>query len=81
MQKHHAFWEAVSYIALFGCVAGQIIVGYWYLFAQGVYLFCNTAMTIRSFAIQQTTADKVKNIVFTAITLGLIVIRLVQMWG
>lgn len=76
-EKKMMFWEIISYVALAGCVLGQIIVGYLYLVAQFVYLFCNLATTIRSFAIHQTPADKVKNITFTAITIGLIIIRLV----
>lgn len=76
MTKKDIFWEIVGYISLFGCVIGQVIVGYWYIFAQCVYLFCNLSMTFRSFALRQQRADKVKNITFTAITLGLIIIRL-----
>lgn len=75
--KREALWEIVGYIALIGCVLGQIIVGYWYLFAQAIYLVCNIGMTVRCFAIHQNNADKVKNSVFTAITLGLIIIRLI----
>ena len=76
MDRKKIFWEVIGYISLFGCVVGQIVVGYWYLFAQFIYLFCNLCATIRCFAIHQNCADKVKNITFTAITLGLIIIRL-----
>lgn len=76
MEKNHAFWEAVGYIALVGTVAGQIIVGYWYLLAQSIFLICNISYTIRCFAIKQNAADKTKNLVFTGITIGLIILRL-----
>lgn len=76
MTKRTALWEVVGYVALIGCVLGQIIVGYWYMFAQIVYLICNISMTVRCFAIHQQPADKVKNCVFTAITLGLIILRI-----
>lgn len=76
MEKNHAFWEIIGYVALAGTVLGQIVVGYWYLFAQCVFLFCNVSYTIRCFAIKQNNVDKVKNITFTAITIGLIIIRL-----
>lgn len=69
-------WEIVGYIALLGLVIGQIIVGYWYLVAQTLFLICNLATTIRCFAIHQPPADKVKNCVFTAISVGLIILRL-----
>ena len=75
--KQKAFWEIVGYVGLAGTVLGQIIVGYWYLFAQGIFLVCNLGYTIRCFAIHQNTADKVKNITFTAITMGLIIIRII----
>ena len=77
MKKKDLIWEIVGYISLFGCIVGQITIGYWYLFAQFVYLFCNISMTIRCFSIHQPPADKVKNITFTAITLGLIVLKLI----
>lgn len=77
MEKNYAFWEIIGYVALAGTVLGQIVVGYWYLFAQFVFLFCNLSYTIRCFVIGQNTADKVKNITFTAITIGLIIIRLI----
>lgn len=73
--QRNAFWEVVGYLALIGCVLGQVIVGYAYMFAQVLYLICNVAATIRCFALRQPPADKVKNCVFTAITLGLIIIR------
>ena len=71
------FWEIVGYLTLIGLVIGQVLIGYWYLFAQGVYLLCNLGCTIRCFALRQPKADKVKNCVFTAITLGLIILRLI----
>lgn len=77
MEKQSPIWEIVGYIGLAGTVIGQIIVGYWYLLAQGIFLVCNCGYTIRSFAIHQMPADKVKNITFTAITIALITIRLV----
>ena len=75
MKKVNGFWEAVGYLSLFGCVVGQVVVGYAYLPAQFLYLLCNIGATMRSFAIHQRPSDKVKNCTFTAITLGLIIIR------
>ena len=79
--KKDVFWEVIGYISLFGLITAQIIVGYWYLFAQSIYLICNVASTIRCFAIHQNPADKVKNITFTAITVGLIVIKIIIEMG
>lgn len=78
MKKVNPFWELVAYLSLTGCIIGQIVVGYAYLFAQIVYLTCNVMATIRSFAIHQPPADKIKNCVFTAISLGLIIIWIIR---
>lgn len=77
MTKKNVIWEAVGYLTLAMCIFGQITVGYIYLVAQGVYLVANLASTIRSFALGLPTANKVKDITFTAITLALIVIKIV----
>lgn len=76
MKKY--FWEGVGYATLIGLIIGQIIVGYWYLPAQTLYLICNIACAIRSFALNQPPADKIKNCVFTAITIGLIIIWVIR---
>lgn len=76
MKKY--FWEGIGYITLIGLIVGQIIVGYWYLPAQILYLICNTACTVRTFALNQPPADKIKNCVFTAITIGLIIIWVIR---
>ena len=76
--KNKMLWELVGYIGLAMCIFGQITVGYWYLLAQCVYLVANVASVIRSFALELPSANKVKDIFFTAITLGLIVIYFVK---
>jgi hypothetical protein len=76
--KNKVLWEVVGYVGLAMCIFGQITVGYWYLLAQCVYLVANIASVIRSFALELPSANKVKDIFFTAITLGLIVIYFVK---
>lgn len=76
--KKETMWEVVGYIALVLCVVGQITVGYWYLLAQGVYLIANVSSVIRNYALGLPNANKVKDIVFTGITVGLIIIYLVK---
>lgn len=71
------FWESVGYITLALCVFGQITVGYWYMIAQSAYLISNIAAVVRDFALNLPTANKVRDIVFTAITVALIIIRIV----
>lgn len=79
MKKY--FWEGVGYLTLVGLIIGQITVGYWYLPAQVLYFICNAACTVRSFALKQPYADKIKNCVFTAITIGLIIIWIIKGQG
>lgn len=72
------FWEVIGYITLAFCVVGQIIVGYIYLPAQCAYLGANLLSTARDFALHLPKANKVKDICFTAITIGLIIIYLLR---
>lgn len=68
--------EIVGYICLALLVIGNITVGKYYLFAQIVYLIANGFSTIRSFVLKQPSSDKVRNVVFTGITIALIIIAL-----
>ena len=70
------FWEAVGYISLALCIFGQIAVGYVYMVAQVAYLVANIATTVRSFVLDLPRADKVRNVVFLAITVALIIIKI-----
>ncbi|MBQ8793092.1 MAG: hypothetical protein IJZ62_05940 [Clostridia bacterium] len=67
----------LGYVGLILCVVGQITVGYWYLVAQVVYLVANITSVIRDFALGLPNANKVKDVVFTGITVGLIIVYLV----
>ncbi len=70
------FWEVIGYTSLALCIFGQIAVGYVYMVAQGAYLVANSASTVRSFVLDLPRADKVRNVVFLAITVALIIIRI-----
>lgn len=71
-------WEIVGYVTLALCIFGQIAVGYIYLIAQGAYLIANIGSVIRDFALNLPTANKVKDMAFTGITIGLIVIYFIK---
>lgn len=75
--KNNWKWEMLGYVGLILCVVGQITVGYWYLVAQVVYLIANITSVVRDFALGLPNANKVKDVVFTGITIGLIVVYLV----
>lgn len=70
------FWEIIAYIGLGLCVFGQIAVGYIYIIAQIAYLVSNVTAVIRDYALELPPANKVRDMVFTGITIALIVIRL-----
>ena len=72
--KKETIWEIIGYILLAGLVIGQVTIGYWYLFAQFVYLICNVTNVVRDFAQNMPTSYKVKDICFSALTLSLIII-------
>lgn len=77
MKNKNLFWELVGYGTLALCIFGQITVGTWYLLAQVAYLIANVFGVVRDFALELPPANKVRDIVFTAITIALIVVRLV----
>lgn len=79
--KKETIWEIVGYIGLALCVFGQIAIGWVYLVAQCAYLLANISGVARDFALKLPNANKVRDIVFTAITLALIVVRIVSMIG
>lgn len=74
--KTRMMWEIIAYIGLVLCVFGQITVGKFYLVAQFAYLIANISAVIRDFAIHLPPANKVKDMVFTGITLALIVCKM-----
>jgi hypothetical protein len=74
--KSNTFWEGVGYFTLALCIFGQITVGTWYLLAQFGYLIANVLGVTRDFALNLPKANKVRDVVFTAITIALIVMRL-----
>lgn len=70
------FWEFIGYISLALAVFGQIMVGQFYLIAQTAYLICNIASVIRDYALNLPRANKVKDFVFSGITIALILLRI-----
>lgn len=77
-QRAYKFWEGIGYLTLALCIIGQITVGKWYLLAQSVYLAANISGVLRDFALKLPTANKVRDIAFTAITIALIILFAVK---
>lgn len=66
--------EIIGYISLAMCVSGNLIVGYLYIIAEWLFLASNLIATFRCFYLNQPKADKIRNIVFTAMTIGLLIL-------
>lgn len=70
-------WENLAYVGLGLCIIANIAVGYLYIFAQSLYLISNSICVARDFKLQRPIADKVRDISFLAITIALIIIRII----
>lgn len=70
------FENQIGFMIMFMLIIGQCTVGEWFFFGQIVYLIANIGSTVRDFVLKRPASDKVKNICFSAITLGLILVRL-----
>ena len=69
------FWENSMYAVIVLLVIGQITVGWLFYVGQGAYLVGNIISLLRDFKMDRPKADKIKNLLFTAITIGLIMLR------
>ena len=67
--------EYLGYSIMFMLIIAQSVVGEWFLLGQVIYLISNIANVVRDFALARPKADKVKNMSFLAISVGLILIK------
>lgn len=72
------FWENSMYAIIVLLVIGQITVGWLFYVGQGAYLVGNIISVLRDFKMDRPKADKIKNLLFTAITIGLIMLRMLK---
>lgn len=72
-EQENRAWEGVALVCLGLTIAGQIIIGGWYLFGMGLWLVSNVLFLTRDFVLKRPKSDKVKDAALTAITAGLIV--------
>lgn len=69
-------WENLQLLGLALTISGQIFVGGSYLTGQAVWLAANVLALVRDFILHRPAADKIKNAALTALTLSLIIMRL-----
>lgn len=80
--KKEMVWENLQYGVLALTIIGQVItnVPLWgVLAAQCVWLVSNLVATVRDFMLKRPTADKVKNVCLTGITIGLVIIGIINL--
>ena len=73
-------WENLALVSLFGTILGQILVGGLYLAAQSVWLVCNLVMLSRDFVLSRPFSEKIKDAGLVAVTLALIILRLLGIY-
>lgn len=71
------FWEIMGYMVLGLFIIGQITIGFSFFLGQAAYFLGDIICTVRCFAIRQEKADKVKNVVLTAICIGTTIVKLI----
>lgn len=69
-------WNRTLYIVLALTILGQMIVGVDYLIGQSAWLVANVITVSRDFALQRPASDKVKDCCMLALTIGLVIMRL-----
>ena len=67
-------WTNMGYLVMALLLVGQVTVGWLFMVGQGAYLVGNVLNVVRDFKLGRPASDKVKNVCFTAITCGLIVV-------
>ena len=72
------FWENSMYAVIVLLVIGQMTVGWLFYVGQSAYLIGNIINVLRDFKMNRPKADKIKNLLFTAITIGLIMLRMLN---
>jgi len=72
--NNEKFWDNIGYVIMALLLIGQVTVGWLFMVGQGAYLLGNIINVIRDYRLNRPRADKVKNICFTAITVGLIIL-------
>lgn len=68
--------ENLQYLVLVLFILAQCVIGPVYLLGQGLYLVGNGIMVCRAFYLRRPVSEKISNLCFFGLTLGLIFIRL-----
>lgn len=69
-------WENLQYFNLALTIAGQCVIGGSYLLGQGAWMIANFIAVARDIVLHRPTADLVRDVAMTALTIGLVVFYL-----
>lgn len=70
------FWENLQFVTLILLIVGQCTIGSMFYVGQGAYLIANLISVTRCFVLKRPMSDKIKDICCTAITIGLLAIKM-----
>ncbi len=62
--------ENAQYLVFILLILGQVTIGKSYIVGQSIYLFANIISITRCFLLSRPTADKVKDMGCTVVTIG-----------
>lgn len=68
-------FENLNYIIMIGLICGQVLVGKNYMLGQGCYLVANIIASYRTFSLNRPMSDKIKDVLFTGLTLALMLTK------
>lgn len=74
--KIETIFITLNYLVIGLLIVGQCIVGSDFIIGQCAYLIANIISVLRNFILKRPMADKIKDCSCTAITVGLIGIKL-----
>lgn len=78
MTKFQMVWKELNYLVLIALITAQCVVKADFLIGQFVYLFANVLAFVRCFILRRPVADKVKDGCMLGITVGLVVMTMLE---
>ena len=81
MTKFQMVWKELNYLVLITLITAQCVVKADFLIEQFVYLFANILSFTRCFVLQRPIADKIKDGCMLGITVGLVVMTMLEQFG
>lgn len=81
MTKFQMVWKELNYLVLITLITAQCVVKADFLIGQFVYLFANILSFARCFVLQRPVADKIKDGCMLGITVGLVVMTMLEQFG